>query len=140
MQQKEWDNSPTTPVAMPTGMPTLKSQSWTTTRKQRQSQWGSYEPGKTSKQAGTEILKRYWHTKKDAWHNIFVCQCCACTNHTEQALDPLPTAETQQLQRTRSTPDHLPRKRQDPDAETYESKQDNSAGNKPEYPDSEIDD
>ena len=30
----------------------------------------------------TEILTRYWHTKKDAWHNIFVCQCCACTNHT----------------------------------------------------------
>ena len=26
---------------------------------------------------GTEILTRYWHTKKDAWHNIFECQCCA---------------------------------------------------------------
>jgi len=25
----------------------------------------------------TEILTRYWHTKKDAWHNIFECQCCA---------------------------------------------------------------
>ena len=35
----------------------------------------------------TEILARYWHTTKDAWHNIFVCQCCACTNHTGMAPD-----------------------------------------------------
>ena len=27
----------------------------------------------------TEILTRYWHNKKDAWQNIFVCECCACT-------------------------------------------------------------
>jgi len=30
----------------------------------------------------TEILTRYWHKEKDAWQNIFECQCCACTNHT----------------------------------------------------------
>jgi hypothetical protein len=87
----------------------------------------------------TEILTRYWHTKKDAWHNIFVCQCCACTNHTE-APDPLPIVDSTALEDTMSTPNHLPRERQDPDAETYDSKQGNSAGNIPEYPDSEIDD
>jgi len=26
----------------------------------------------------TEILTRYWHKKKDAWQNIFKCECCAC--------------------------------------------------------------
>jgi len=88
----------------------------------------------------TEILTRYWHTKKDAWHNIFVCQCCACTNHTEQAPDPLPIVNTTALGDTLSISDHLPREREDPVAETCESKQDDSAGNIPEYPDSEIDD
>jgi len=88
----------------------------------------------------TEILTRYWHTKKDAWHNIFVCQCCACTNHTEQAPGPLPTVDTTALGGTLSISDHLPREREDPDAETRESKKDDSAGNIPDYPDSEIDD
>ena len=71
---------------------------------------------------------------------IFVCQCCACTNHTNLALDPLPIGDTTASEDTMPTPDHLPRKRQDPEAEPYESKQDNPAGNKQEYPDSEIDD
>ena len=52
----------------------------------------------------TEILTRYWHTTKDAWHNTFVCQCCACTNHTEQAPDPLPTVGTTALGDTLPTP------------------------------------
>jgi len=30
---------------------------------------------------GTEILTRYWHQDKDAWQNIFDCQCCACAAH-----------------------------------------------------------
>jgi len=29
----------------------------------------------------TEILIRYWHLDKDAWQNIFDCQCCARTKH-----------------------------------------------------------
>jgi len=37
-------------------------------------------------------------------------------------------------------PDHLPRKRQDPEEQKHESNQDNSAGSKQEYPESEIDD
>jgi len=89
---------------------------------------------------GTEILTRYWHTKKDAWHNIFVCQCCVCTNHTEQAPDPLPTVDTTALGDTLPISDHLLREIEDPVAETCESKQDDSAVNIPEYPDSEIDD
>jgi len=38
------------------------------------------------------------------------------------------------------TPDHLPRKRQDPEEQKHESNQDNSAGSKQEYPESETDD
>jgi len=38
------------------------------------------------------------------------------------------------------TPDHLTRKRQDPEELTHESNQDNFAGSKQEYPESEIDD
>jgi hypothetical protein len=52
----------------------------------------------------------------------------------------LPIVDSTALEDTMSTPNHLPRERQDPDAETYDSKQGNSAGNIPEYPDSEIDD
>jgi len=89
---------------------------------------------------GTEILTRYWHTKKDAWNNIFECQCCACTNHTGYAPDPLVTADTTASVDTMLTPDHQPKKRQDPEELTHESNQDNSAGSKQEYPDSEIDD
>jgi len=28
-----------------------------------------------------EMLSRYWHQDKDAWQNIFDCQCGACTEH-----------------------------------------------------------
>jgi len=34
-----------------------------------------------------EILTRYWHNTKDSWQNIFVCQCCAFTNHSRQVPD-----------------------------------------------------
>jgi len=40
---------------------------------------------------------------------------------------------------TTFTPDHLPRKRQDPEELKHESNQDNSAGSKQVYPESEID-
>ena len=94
------------------------------------------------------ILTRYWHTTKDAWYNIFVCQCCACTNHTGQAPDPLTTAATTTLGDTLLTSDYPLREREDPDAreredpatETCDSKHDDSAVSIPEYPDSEIDD
>jgi len=42
----------------------------------------------------TEILTRYWHKEKDAWQNIFECQCCACTNHTGMTINtPVETAD-----------------------------------------------
>ena len=72
---------------------------------------------------GTDILTRYWHTKKDAWYNIFVYQCCACTNHTKQAPDPLPTVDTTTLGNTLHISDHPLRAREDPVADTCESKQ-----------------
>jgi len=72
--------------------------------------------------------------------DIFVCQCCACTNHTGQAPDPLPTVDTTALGDTLHISDPLRREREDPVAETCESKHDDSAANIPEYPDSEIDD
>ena len=88
----------------------------------------------------TEILTRYWHTKKDAWHNIFECQCCACTNHIGNMPDPLATADTTAVEDTISTTGHLPRKRQDLEKLNHEPNQDNFAGSKQEYPESEMDD
>jgi len=42
-----------------------------------------------------EILTRYWHKEKDAWQNIFECECCACTNHTGTTTNPMAeTADT----------------------------------------------
>jgi len=88
----------------------------------------------------TEILTRYWHTKKDAWHNIFECQCCACTNHTRNIPDPLATADTIAVEDMTSTTDHLPRKRPDLEELKHKPNQDNPAGSEQEYPASEIDD
>jgi len=88
----------------------------------------------------TEILTRYWHTKKGAWHNIFECQCCACTNHIGNMPNPLATADTIAVEDTISTTGHLPTKRQDLEKLNHEPNQDNFAGSKQEYPESEIDD
>jgi len=88
----------------------------------------------------TEILTRYWHTKKDAWHNIFECQCCACTNHTGNLSDPLTTADTAVVGDAISGTDHFPRIRRDPEELKHVPNQDNSAGSKQKYPESEIDD
>jgi len=52
----------------------------------------------------------------------------------------LATADTTVVVDTMFTPDHLPRKRQDPEELKHESNQDNSAGSKQDYPESEIDD
>ena len=87
----------------------------------------------------TEILTRYWHKKEDAWQKIFVCECCACTNHTGHMPDPRATAETTAEEETAPLIGHLPSKRLDLNKENHEPTQDNLAGNKQEYPDSEID-
>jgi len=63
-----------------------------------------------------------------------------CTNHTGYTPDPLATADTTATVDTMLTSEHLPRKRQDPEELKHESNQDNSAGSKQEYPESEIDD
>jgi hypothetical protein len=88
----------------------------------------------------TEILARYWHKKKDAWQNIFECECCACTNHTGNRPDPLAIADTTAVEDTAPTTGHFSRKRQDLEMLNHEPNQDNFAGNKQEYPESEIDD
>jgi len=88
----------------------------------------------------TVILTRYWHKKKDAWQNIFECKCCACTNHTGNMSDSLATADTTAVEDTAPTTGHLPGNRQDLEMLNHEPNQDNFAGNKEEYPESEIDD
>jgi len=88
----------------------------------------------------TEILTRYWHKEKDAWQNIFECECCACTDHTGNMPDHPATADTTAVEGTVSTTDHTPRKRQDLEMRNHEPNQDNFVRNKQEYPESEIDD
>jgi len=87
----------------------------------------------------TEILTRYWHKKKDAWQNIFKCECCACTNHTRYMPDPPAMTETKAADETASRTGLSPSIRQDPTKENQEPTQDNLAGDQQEYPDSEID-
>ena len=86
----------------------------------------------------TEILTRYWHNKKDAWQNIFVCECCACTNHTRQASEPS-KLEAQAANDTALSPGHplstdldLPMTHQKPRYNV-------PTNSKQDYPDSEID-
>jgi len=55
-------------------------------------------------------------------------------------LDPLASADTTAVVDTVSTTGHLPRKKQDLVMMHHEPNQDNLAGNKQEYPESEIDD
>ena len=92
----------------------------------------------------TEILTRYWHTKKDAWHNIFVCQCCACTNHTGLAPNPPITTAAGRTLSTDIRPlrekgDPESRERVDTATTSCDSKRDDPEVNILEYPDSEID-
>jgi len=88
----------------------------------------------------TEILTRYWHKEKDAWQNIFECECCACTNHTGNTTNPPATADMTAIDDTVSMTDHTPRERQDLEMPDHELNQDHSARNKQEYPESEMDD
>jgi len=87
----------------------------------------------------TEILTRYWHKKKDAWQNIFKCECCACTNHTRHMPDPPATTETNAVDETAPRIGHSLSNRQDLTKENQATTQDNLVGNKQECPDSEID-
>ena len=87
----------------------------------------------------TEILTRYWHKKKEAWQNIFKCECCACTNHTSYIPGPPATTESKPADETAPRTGHQPSIRQDLTKEHQKLTQDNLAGNKQEYPDSEID-
>ena len=87
----------------------------------------------------TEILTRHWHKKKDAWQNIFKCECCSCSNHTRYIPDPPATTETKPADETAARSGHSPSIRQHPNKEDQEPTQDNLVGNKQEYPDSEID-
>jgi len=80
----------------------------------------------------TEILTRYWHKEKDAWQNIFKCECCACTDHAGNMPDPPATADTTAVEDTASVTDHTPRKRQDLAMRNHEPNQDNFAKNKQE--------
>jgi len=62
----------------------------------------------------SEILKRYWHKKKDAWQNKFECECCACTNHTETTTNPMTeTVDTSVIEDPVLTVECAPRQRQD---------------------------
>jgi len=87
----------------------------------------------------TEILTPYWHKKKDAWQNIFKCECCACTNHTSYIPGPPATTESKPADETAPRTGHPPSIRQDLTKEHQKLYQDNLAGNKHEYPDSEFD-
>ena len=89
----------------------------------------------------SEILTRYWHKEKDAWQNIFECECCACTGHTGTTTNPLAeTADTTTTEDPVLTGDYAPRQRQDKENPGHEPSQTHSASNKQDYPDSEMDD
>ena len=86
----------------------------------------------------TEILTRYWHNKKDAWQNIFVCECCACTNHTRHASDP-PELEAKSANGTALSPGHPPSTDLDLPTTHQKPRHDVPTSIKQDYPDSEID-
>jgi len=85
----------------------------------------------------TEILTRYWHKEKDAWQNLFECQCCACTNHTGMTINtPVETADMTTIEDLVPTVDYTPRKMQDLSTpiSCHESSQNRSARDKQDYP------
>jgi len=89
----------------------------------------------------TEILTRYWHKEKDAWQNIFECQCCACTNNTGTTITtPEETADRTTIEDPVPTADYTPRKMQDlqiTPISRHESSQDRAARDMQDYPESE---
>jgi len=91
-----------------------------------------------------EILTRYWHKEKDAWQNIFECQCCVCTNHTGTTITaPTETADTATTNDPGPVLGYTPRATQDseiaPTSHQGGSHQ-CSARAEEEYPESEMDD
>jgi len=89
----------------------------------------------------SEILTRYWHKDKDAWQNIFVCECCACTNHTGFTTNPTAvTAETTTIEDLVSTAEYAPNQRQDIENPKHDPIHTHSTISKQDYPDSEMDD
>jgi len=92
----------------------------------------------------TEVLTRYWHKEKDAWQNIFECQCCACTNHTGMTINtPVETTDMTTIEDPVPTAHYTPRKMQDLEIAPiswHESSQDRSARDKQDYTESEMDD
>ena len=93
---------------------------------------------------GTEILTRYWHKEKDARKNIFECQCCACTDHTETTITTTgETADMTTIKDPAPTADYTIGMIQDPEIAPIlrnESRQERSARDIQDYPESEIDD
>jgi len=86
----------------------------------------------------TEILTRYWHNKKDAWRNIFVCECCACTNHTRHASGP-PELDAKPANGTALSPGHPPSTDLDLPTVHQKPRHNVPTKSKQDYPDSEID-
>ena len=86
----------------------------------------------------TEILTRYWHNKKDAWQNIFVCECCACTNHTRQAPEPS-QSEAQFINATALRPSLPPNTDRDKPMTHQKPRYSVPTKSKQDYLDSEID-
>jgi len=89
----------------------------------------------------SEILTRYWHKEKDAWQNVFECECCACTNHTGTTTNPtVETADTTAIEGPVLTVEYAPRQRPDIENPGHDPSQTHSAINNQDYPDSEMDD
>ena len=89
----------------------------------------------------SEILTRYWHKEKDAWQNIFDCECCACTNHTGTTINPIvETAHTTAIEGPVLKVEYAPRQRPDIENPGHNPSQTHSAINNQDYPDSEMDD
>jgi len=89
-----------------------------------------------------EIWTRYWHKEKDAWQNIFECQCCACTNHTETTVTTLGEITERADIEDLALIEYKPKETQDPEANPIsrpEPNQNCEAEEKQDYPESEID-
>jgi len=91
-----------------------------------------------------EIVTRYWHKEKDAWQNIFECQCCACTKHTGTTITNLTeTADTTTTNDPGPVLGYTPRATQDSEIAPTSHQggsHEGSARVKEDYPESETDD
>jgi len=89
----------------------------------------------------SEILTRYWPKEKDAWQNIFECECCACTNHTGTTTNPMvDTADTTVIEGPVFTVEYAPRQKPDIENPGHNPSQTHSDSNNQDYPDSELND